>query len=221
MTLFFPRAAFLLVAALVPLTAFAADIPVADADALEEALAVAQPGDALVMTDGVWRDQEIVFAAQGTAEAPITLRPETPGGVTITGASNLSISGSHLVVDGLNFEDGTPGDLSHVIQFRGPLGDATHCRLTNTRIANYNPKHVDTRYFWVSLYGTHNRVDHCRFDGQNHSGCTVVAWLDGVPTHHRIDHNHLLNRPRDSEDRNGFETMRLGTSKQGLSLIHI
>ena len=221
MTLFFPRAAFLLVAALAPLTASAADIPVADADALEQALAAAQPGDVLIMTDGVWRDQEIAFAAQGTAEAPITLRPETPGGVTITGASNLSISGSHLVVDGLNFEDGTPGDLSHVIQFRGPLGDATHCRLTNTRLANYNPEHVDTRYFWVSLYGTHNRVDHCRFDGQNHSGCTVVAWLDGVPTHHRIDHNHLLNRPRDPEDRNGFETMRLGTSKQGHTAAHV
>ena len=73
MTLFFPRAAFLLVAALAPLTAFAADIPVADADALEQALAAAQPGDVLIMTDGVWRDQEIVFAAQGTAHAPITL----------------------------------------------------------------------------------------------------------------------------------------------------
>ena len=193
----------------------AADISVADADAIQAALTNVQPGDVLVMDDGVWRDQEIVFAATGTAQAPITLRPQTPGGVTVTGASNLSISGSHLVVSGINFQDGTPGDLSHIIQFRGPLGNAQHCRLTNTRIANYNPQDPDTRYFWVSLYGTHNRVDHCRFDGQNHSGCTVVAWLDGVPTHHQIDHNHLLNRPADPEDRNGFETMRLGTSKQG------
>lgn len=213
-----PRAGLLaasLSTALLPVAAPAADIPVADADALETALETVQPGDVLVMTDGVWRDQEIVFAARGTADAPITLRPENPGGVTITGVSNLSISGTHLVVDGLNFENGTPGDLDHVIQFRGPRGDATHCRLTNTRISEYNPDDRDVRYFWVSLYGSHNRVDHCRFSGQNHSGCTVTAWLDGQPTHHRIDHNHLVDRPADPEDRNGFETMRLGTSKQG------
>ena len=58
-------------------------------------------------------------------------------------------------------------------------------------------------------------MDHCRFVGQNHSGCTVTVWLDGKPTHHRIDHNHLADRPADPDDGNGFETMRLGTSKQG------
>ena len=184
---------------------------VTDADGLEAAMESARPGDVVVLKDGVWTDQALVFAGQGTPNAPITLRAQTPGGVTLTGQSNLSISGKHLVVDGLNFETGDPGDLSHVVQFRGPLGDATHSRLTNTQIKDYNPESIDTRYFWVSLYGQHNRVDHCRFINQNHSGVTVVAWIEEQPTHHRIDHNHFLDRPLGNG--NGFETIRLGTSK--------
>ncbi len=210
---------FLLLCVVVPSlsssVAGAAEHRVDDAAAIEAALERVQPGDELVMTDGVWRDQEVVFAAEGTAEAPITLRPATPGGVVLTGESNLSISGRHLVVSGLHFKEGLPGDLSHVVQFRGPLGEAEHCRLTESVITRYNPADPETRYFWVSLYGRDNRVDHCRFVNQNHSGCTVVAWLGEGPARHLIDHNHFLDRPPAAERANGFETMRLGDSKHG------
>ena len=183
-----------------------------DAEQLTAALAHARPGDELVLADGEWRDQELVFAGHGTAQQPITLRPQTPGRLVLTGQSNLSISGSHLIVRGLRFEKGQPGDLDHVVQFRGPEGEAQHCRLTDTVIADYNPPDPATRYFWVSLYGQHNRVDHCRFEGQNHSGVTLCVWLEGEPTHHRVDHNHFRNRP--PGDGNGFETIRIGTSKE-------
>ena len=192
----------------------AADAPqlIRDADELAQAMRQAQPGDELVLADGEWRDQELVFAGHGSAERPITLRPQTPGQLTLTGQSNLSISGSHLVVSGLRFENGQPGDLDHIVQFRGPEGEAQHCRLTDTVISNYNPDQPDTRYFWVSLYGQNNRVDHCRFEKQNHSGVTVCVWLEGQPTQHRIDHNHFRDRP--PGDGNGFETIRIGTSHE-------
>lgn len=201
------------------LSIHAGEFQVASVDELEAALEAAQPGDVFVMADGVWTDAELVFVGRGTADAPITLRPQTPGGVTLTGQSNLSISGEYLVVDGLNFVAGGPGDLSHIVQFRGPLGDATHSRLTNTQIKDYNPESIDTRYFWVSLYGQHNRVDHCRFVNQNHSGVTVVAWIEEQPVHHQIDHNHFLDRPLGNG--NGFETIRLGTSTYSNTDAHV
>ncbi|MEO0514271.1 MAG: polysaccharide lyase 6 family protein [Planctomycetota bacterium] len=195
------------------------DVLVHSADELDDVVETLQPGDTVVLSDGTWTDQALVFTGRGAAEAPITLRPQTPGGVTLTGQSNLSISGEYLVVDGLNFVAGGPGDLSHVIQFRGPLGDATHCRLTNTQIKDYNPTEIDTRYFWVSLYGQHNRVDHCRFVNQNHSGVTLVAWIEEQAVHHQIDHNHFLDRPLGNG--NGFETIRLGTSKYSNTDAHV
>ncbi|MEO0587463.1 MAG: polysaccharide lyase 6 family protein [Planctomycetota bacterium] len=207
----FPRRCILgVITCVLALPALAAEHVVRSADDIEATMATAQPGDVLVMTNGTWLDQQIVFAGRGTAEAPITLRAETPGRVILSGASSLSITGEWLVVDGLHFKDGTPGESSHIVRFNGPLGEAHHSRLTQTAITHYNPDSIDTRYFWVSLYGTHNRVDHCRFEGQNHSGVTVVTWLDGHRTDHRIDSNHFLDRPEGNG--NGFETMRFGTS---------
>ncbi len=182
---------------------------VSSAAEISAAMSVAQPGDTLVMTDGVWQDQQIAFAGFGTAQAPITLKAQSLGGVVLTGSSQLKISGQHLVVDGLTFEDGRPAD-DHVIAFNGPLGHASHSRLTNTTIRDYNPDDINERYFWVSLYGQDNRVDHSRFEGQDHSGVTLVAWLDGNEARHRIDNNHFLDRPEGND--NGFETIRLGTS---------
>ena len=67
----------------------AADFPVSSADDIETAMETAGPGDTLVMTDGVWTNQEIAFVGVGTEGNPITLRPQTPGGVLLTGVSQL------------------------------------------------------------------------------------------------------------------------------------
>lgn len=170
------------------------------------------PGDTVVMTNGTWTNQEIEFAAIGTENAPITLRAETPGLVVLNGDSTLEISGDWLVVDGLRFDG---GELSsgHIVQFRGPLGHATNSRFTNSSILNYNPPDLDTRYFWVSVYGQYNRVDNNYFDNHGHSGVTVVVWRDSsAPDFHTIDGNHFTDRPEGTG--NGFETIRIGTSTE-------
>ncbi len=205
------RAVFL-VTVVTPCLAHAAEFTVSNAQDIADAMRLAKPGDTLIMTNGTWEDQVIDFAGQGTAGNQITLRAQTPGGVQLTGNSRLSISGSHLVVDGLNFENGTVGDSQSIIQFRGSLGDATNSRLTNTQIKNYNPTNSTDRAFWVSLYGQDNRIDHSRFQEQTNSGVTVVAWLDGQPANHRIDRNYFADREQGTE--NGFETIRIGTSSQ-------
>ncbi len=180
------------------------------ADEISLVLQNASPGDTILLNDGVWTDQWIRFEGNGTEQAPLVLRAQTPGRVVLTGKSRLDISGHWLVADGLRFEDGAL-ESGHVIRFTGRKGDAAHSRLTNVAIVNYNPQDPGTRYFWVSLYGQHNRVDHSRFEGQNHSGVTVAVFhKPNIRDGHIIEHNHFLNRPLG--DGNGFETIVIGSS---------
>ena len=179
----------------------------------------AQPGDVLTMTNGIWSNQRIQFAGNGSAAAPITLRAQTAGQVILNGNSKLNISGSYLIADGLDF-DGAMAAGDDVVEFRGTKGEASYSRLTNTSIANYNPASVDTRYNWVSLYGQHNRVDHDFFQNQTHSGVTVVVWRpDDGPDYHEIDSNYFAGRPIpiNPTDTDGFETIRVGTSDHSQS----
>ena len=190
-------------------TALAADFTISSAAELDAIRSQLSPGDTIYMTDGVWTDQNLRFRGSGAAQSPITLRAQTPGGVTLTGGSWLEIGGQHLVVEGLLFENGVPSGSSHVIRFTSGGVNATNCVLRDTAIVNYNPPSIDTRYFWVSLYGQNNTVENCYFENQNHSGVTVVVWGDW-PNNHIIRNNHFVDRPEGPE--NGWETIRIGTS---------
>ncbi len=194
----------------------AAEHWVSTASALEDAIDAAQPGDSIILRNGVWSDVEIRFGGEGTAAQPITLRAETPGEVLLTGESSLLIGGQWLVVDGLVFTAGYVTETSHVIQFRISSREAEDCRVTNTAIMVYNPPDPALRYFWVSLYGRRNRVDHCYFSGQAHDGVTLVVWHDGTVNEHRIDHNHFAHHASGG-GANGWETMRVGTSEFSLA----
>jgi poly(beta-D-mannuronate) lyase len=185
---------------------------------LKTALAAARPGDTVVIRNGTYRGVIWEVDATGTAEAPITVRAETPGKVISTGQSALRISGTHVVVEGLLFTDGfLPG--TAVVEFRSLNGSkqAQHSRLTQCAIVNYSPANRSTRVHWVSMYGRHNRVDHNYFSGHNNNGVTLVVWLSNAspaPVYHRIDHNHFANRPEGGE--NGWETIRIGDSDTSL-----
>ena len=192
--------------------AFGKNFSVSSASEVKAILPELKPGDNIVMANGTWTDQHIKFAAKGTEESPITLRAQTNAMVILNGQSKLEISGDWLVVDGLRFEGGALKSGS-IVNFTGPLGNATNSRFTNSSIISYNPTEIETRYFWVSLRGQHNRVDHNYFYNQNHSGVTVVVWRDTpTPDFHRIDSNHFADRPEGKG--NGFETIRVGTSTE-------
>ena len=153
------------------------------------------PGDVVILQNGVWENTRLEFEGNGTESQPITLKAETGGEVFFTGNSSLEIGGEYLVVDGLVFTEGytTSG---HVIAFRTSSSNhAYHCRLTNTKIVDYNPTNSGTEYKWVSLYGQYNRVDHCHFEGKNHAGAMLVVWLDDQPNYHQIDSNYFGPRP--------------------------
>lgn len=185
---------------------------------LAAAIAASGPGDTVVMANGAWTDVVISFFAEGVEGDTITLRAETPGQVVLDGRSRLRIGGRYLKVDGLWFKGGalTSG---HVIEFRRSSSRlAHHSRLTNCAVTDYNPPSRATQYKWVSVYGTHNRVDHCHFSGKEHDGATVVVWLrdppDDGPVRHRLDRNHFGHRPE--LGKNGGESLRIGTSSRSM-----
>jgi poly(beta-D-mannuronate) lyase len=200
-------------------SASAAEYYVTTPGEITSAMYVAKPGDTLTMANGVWTDAHIVFKGKGTEEQPILLRSETPGDVILSGSSNLRIAGDYLVVDGLYFKNGYSGS-GGAIEFRnGTKNLSNHCRLTNTAIENCNPADANINDKWVSLYGSHNRVDHCYFKGKNNIGTTLVVWFERTsapPAHyHLIDHNYFAHRPELGQ--NGGETIRIGTSTYSMS----
>ena len=186
------------------------------ADEFREAVRHAQPGDTITMANGIWHDADLVFDADGAEGDSITVRAETPGEVILTGQSSLRIGGQYLKVEGLWFHRGAL-DRGHVIAFRTNRA-ARHSRVTNCAVTEFNPDNWLLQYKWVSLYGTHNRVDHCYFAGKTHDGATLVVWLEDPPAdepnYHRIDHNHFGYRPE--LGKNGGETIRIGTSSRSM-----
>lgn len=169
----------------------------------------AAPGDEIVLRDGVYQRADILFTAEGTAERPVVLRAETPGGVVVRGESRLRIGGEHAVVSGLVFDRAFNGD--HLVVFREDSKRlARRCRLTDCVLVDCNPRDPSDESRWVSLYGEHNRIDHCRIEGKTTKGTTVAVFLGDGPARHRIDHN--LFGPRPDFGRNGGETIRVGDS---------
>lgn len=186
------------------ISGFTKDYKISSADEL--AALKLLPGDKVILKNGEWKNQQLVFKGNGTLKKPITLIAEIGGQVFLTGTSSLKIEGAWLVADGLSFKDGfTKGE--DVITFSEK---SANCRLTNSSVVGYNPPDKAKEYTFTSLYGNRNRVDHCYFEGKTNQGPTLVVWLSDKPNYHQIDHNYF--GPRPDIGGNGGETIRIGTS---------
>lgn len=177
---------------------------------LEAAVASAQPGDVLELGDGVWRDQRLTLAGQGSRDEPIRIRPATPGGVRFAGMSSLVLRGNDLLLEGVHFKDGAL-DGGAVVFLQGQ-----RMRLNGVVIEDYNPGDHDIAYNWVALRGQNHEVEWCTFRGKSHAGPTLEIFRSGMsPDHHRIRNNHFLDRR--AADGDGWETIRIGTSQAAYS----
>ncbi len=202
--------------ALVVLGFLASDTLVTNVDEFTVAARGVAPGDTITLADGIWRDASLVLDADGAKGDTIVVRSASPGGVLLTGTSSLRLGGSYLKVEGLWFYRGALMS-GHVVAFRTDR-PAHHSRITECAITEYNPDDWLVQYKWLSLYGTHNRVDRCLFSGKTHDGATLVVWLedppDDAPNFHRIDRNYFGTRP--VLGKNGGETIRIGTSHRSM-----
>lgn len=198
--------------------ALARDILVSDQGQYRAAVKRAAPGDTIILADGKWRDFQIDFTAVGAPGRPIVLTAQTKGKVLLTGQSNLRIGGSHLLVSGLVFRNGS-SPTSAVISFRRDSKTiATHARVTEVVIDGFSKADRRAEDIWVALYGTDNRVDHSHFEGKTNAGVTLAVIRpkgQGEANRHRIDHNYF--GPRPPLGSNGGETIRIGTSEESLS----
>ena len=177
---------------------------VSSADDIKRIIPLLKPGDVVVMADGEWKDQDIWFYTKGAQDKPVTLRAQTPGKVIFTGKSSIALEGSHLVLQGV-FLDHSSGDDDGIVV----SGD--NCRVTDCAI-------VGGRYdkFFLHLFGSEQRVDHCYFAEKTTGNPTFQIEVDPKRRNNdRVDHNHFGHRP--PLGRNGGETMRIGYSWQSFN----
>lgn len=179
----------------------------------EKAVANVKPGEAITLANGTWEDVELRLKGMGEEGKPIKLQAETPGGVIISGQSNLAFSGEFIEISGLVFKNGfTP--TSEVISFKTGKNElANHSRVTNCVIDNFtNPERFDSDT-WVAIYGKNNRFDHNTLVGKGNSGVTLAVKLSTEASRendHIIEYNYF--GPREVLGSNGGETLRVGTS---------
>src|SRR4051812_15646817 len=78
--------------------------PITSARALSEL--TLKPGDTVVLKEGIWNDEQLLFKGAGTKQWPIVLMAFAPGEIVLKGNASLEIDGTWLVVSGLSFAEG-------------------------------------------------------------------------------------------------------------------
>jgi poly(beta-D-mannuronate) lyase len=180
---------------------------------LEEAVAAARPGETVVLSNGVWRDQRLALYGKGTRNQPIRIRAETPGEVHFTGQSAILLSGNDLILEGLHFRDGYLAGGGAVISLEG-----NRLRLADSVIDGYNPPTRGVAYDWVVMRGQNHEVEHCTFRGMNHEGTTLDVIGGGMnPDHHYVRNNSFVDR---SSATGGGAAIRIDRSGGGFSASH-
>ncbi len=194
------------------------EIKVSDAVQLQSAIERAEPGDVIVLSNGIWKDVEINFIGKGTADKPIVLKAETAGEVFLEGKSNLKFGGEYLEAQGLFFRNGqTPSKA--VIEFRIDKDHlANHCKIMNCVIKDFNQLNRDRADHWIEFWGRHNSLSHCYIAGKSNQGPTVRVDIKGnqsIKNYHQIINNHFGPRPRKGGPR--AETIQIGDSGTSMS----
>lgn len=191
---------------------------VSNSTEFDDAIKSASPGDTIVIANGVWKDTELKFAANGTEQNPIVIVAQEKGKVFFEGQSNVKMGGSYLHLEGLVFRNGFTPTSSVISMQKDKENPCNYCRVTECVIDDYNPsERFDTDY-WVEIYGKHNRFDHNYLVGKRNRGVTLAVRMKNErdrENYHRIDHNYFGYHPILGS--NGGETLRIGTSHYSLS----
>ncbi len=188
---------------LLPGIASAATVVADSVAAARDSVPGLSPGDELVIADGVYTDFALLLDATGSEDAPIVLRPETPGGVTLTGKSRLDMRGEWLAVDGFVFDQAWGGTC---VSF----ATASNCRLTNCAfIESGSPTGTGAQVVTIWGRSQNNSVDHCYMQANLSIGMGVrIKPNDWDNTHNRFAYNYF----KDIERRwnNGQEAIQIG-----------
>ena len=180
---------------------------------IEEMIANAQPGDTISLPDGEYSNINIEMKNSGQNGSPITLQAATPGSVTITGESNLTISGEYLKVSGIIFD---------TVQWAPPaviFSKAQNCVMTDCSFRDCgNPDSPYTKIVLLQEQSQYNIIEYCHMTGNLSMGM-------GVQVHH--DDNESRNNTfrynyyKDilSSGGNGRETIQVGQGVYSFDIL--
>ena len=168
----------------------------------------ASPGDVIQLKNGTYSGN-ITFSQSGTEEKPITIIPESRGGVMINGNSEWTIDAKYITIDGFYFSGGTS---THPVNFSSA---SSYCRFINSAIVGWNLGGEDTRL--ISIRGSHNEVGHCVLRKKNNLGMMLEVVRESSARNDHHIHHVYFSYFKDPGNGNGFETVRIGTSGQSLS----
>ena len=177
--------------------------PGPQAQDLDGLVAAAQPGDVVTIPDGTYADPKVSWEVHGTAERPVVVKPASPGGVILTGAVAIKISGVGLQLGGLRLQD---------LDIKRPaitLDNASHCRITGLQATR--AKGGAGPIIQLLHRSDDNRIDHGEFT--HIEGRSIQIRVDnwsyehGPPARNRIDHNRFADIP--PLGGNGRETIQI------------
>jgi len=196
-------------------------IVITNANEINKAILKANPGDNIVLKNGVYKNVQIKFVANGEKNNPITLKAETAGNVFIEGESNIQLGGNYLIVEGLHFKNGhTP--TKQVICFK--VNDtliANNSKVTNCVIEEFTQPDRDVSDHWVEFWGRHNEFSNNYLSGKSNFGPTIMVMLKGnqhIKNYHQIINNHFGPRPRKGGPHG--ETLQIGDSGTSMTPSH-
>ena len=180
--------------------------PVDSADSFSEVIRKANAGDTIVIADGRYEGWSAELDCQGAAKQPVTIRPESAGGVVFTGRSHFSITGSYIVLEGMRFEE---CDFErNLLEFK----QSDHCQIVN---CVFERSGGDRAAVGISAGARDNQLTDCSFVDIA-ARCVNLHINDeiydhGIPTGNIIRNNHFRDIPRASG--NGRETIKIGTNQ--------
>lgn len=185
--------------------ASAADRHVDSLDALRATLRDARPGDTVIVKNGRYTaTAPIVITQAGTAAAPLTIRAETVGGVTLDGAAGFRFErpAAHVVVSGFVF--------AHASGQTVIGADTVGCRITRCvfECVGAGP--------YLTVTGDDAEIDRSEFRHKRTLGNMISVTGTGSQVARRLRIHRNYFHDFANAGGNGAETIRFGLS--GLSM---
>jgi hypothetical protein len=185
-------------------------IRVASLTELEAKIAVASPGDLILVKNGVYTTTgPIKIKKQGASGRPIVIAAETVGGVEIKGAGGFDLESpaAYVTIRGFKF--------THAVGTVQVRAGTHHCRLTR----NVFELTGEGRYLLVS--GDDAEIDHNTFQNKKTGGPMFSIHGPGrIGMAQRTHVHHNLFQDYTSIGRNGGETLQVGLSGKSLTDAH-
>lgn len=182
---------------------FAKDILIDNIEYIDNYIENAEPGDELVLPDGVYKDICVRLSKSGTPKRKIFFRGENPGKTIITGRSMVVVTGDFIQISNLTF---AKANNNCIVKFVGANGS----RLTNSAFIDCGDLQSTYSHIVRLCDGSsENRIDHCYMDGNVSIGIGVLAIKgDALSNRNRIDHVYFANIKKLSN--NGQESIQVG-----------